>query len=163
MKPVKTMTHDELNEYLARMAKAKGGGARGSSDGGQCMYKNCLDDARAKGTVGIHKHMKCPTDPTSRLGFVGKPASKKTLKELAEAGKIPAGRTTTAKRSSSGDRNAEILAKLAELEAQAAAAAAPDSLQAKYEAMQKAKMSALTNVPQYGNVLDRSKLKNSVG
>ncbi len=60
---------------------------------GQNTYAQCLRDAQDKGVVGIHKHMVSPTAPTSRLGFKGKPASKKTLRELAESAIERAGRS----------------------------------------------------------------------
>jgi hypothetical protein len=62
-----------------------------SSNGERGAYDQLLMDARIKGEVGVYKHMKRPTEPTSRLGFRGKKVKKSDLKliavKMAEAAK----------------------------------------------------------------------------
>lgn len=49
---------------------------------GMNRYESILQTARENGQVGVNKHMRQPTEPTSRLGFRGKRARKKDLKEI---------------------------------------------------------------------------------
>jgi hypothetical protein len=53
-------------------------------NGGIGIYDRLLMEARMKGEVGVNLHMKRPTEIESRLGYRGKPLSKKAKVELAE-------------------------------------------------------------------------------
>jgi hypothetical protein len=51
---------------------------------GAKSFNRCMDSAVKNGEVGVHLHILTSQPPTSRIGFVGKRPTKKTLKLLAE-------------------------------------------------------------------------------
>jgi hypothetical protein len=128
-------------------------------------YNTCLEKASEVKQVGHYKHHtvginKHPTTPDRTLGLKAKPATKATLKQLAKINPAIQEKLEAEK----------LLAKLRRHEAKHGPVQVQPvdpkqaDLQAKFEAAQKAKMAALTSVPQYGaNVLTAKNCKNSAG